>query len=495
MSRSPWFPLAGHTWRGMHNAGQTRPLAAGLVLAALALWLLPRATALSHDFLAGMVSAVAWVGLWWVQVEALLQQNRATLARLVPGHAQALRRSLVAQWLAFTALGVLLVAASLGAWDRWTAWAAGGGLLLFALTWLIRHPVLWLPVSVAFFGGLSQLRRFRADLVAARDAALAVLSDPLQGPLFLALGALVLGLLLLRAIGDGNGAHRRHTERRDRMLALNRAMQSGQGLPAKHQTGWTGSLHRLAALPWQALMARQLQPGVSPAAIGRLNLVLAGPSHWARQLGVALLVLLFVMLPLVALFLWLPPSRSGQSPMDAMRYGLCMGLFSMGLNPLMQLSGALSARRREQGLLMLAPGVPQGRALRDAWAAYQVRQFLIGWGLCTAGTWVLVGVFGSADAQRFVAGFAAGCLPLVRLAWRDWARLKDSGLRSTRSVQVASLAVLGGGTLTGTVAEKLALPSGLSLGLGVLAALTLGAWAWARRDRLPAPFPVGRLQG
>ena len=141
------------------------------------------------------------------------------------------------------------------------------------------------------------------------------------------------------------------------------------------------------------------------ASMGRLNLLLAGPSHWARQVGVGLLIVLVVVLPLALLMAWLPPSKSGKDPMSAMRFGLCMGLFSVALNPLMQLSGALVARRREQGLLTLAPGVPQGAALRDAWSAYLVRQFFIGWGLCAAFALGLMLAFAGPGAAQFVAAF------------------------------------------------------------------------------------------
>lgn len=489
------FRHAGHFWRGLRNAGHGRSLLAGVALLALTLWLLPQATAVPRDFLHGMVFACALLLLWWMQVESLLQQNRPMLARLVPGHVAALRRSLVRQWLLHTLVWTLLLLWQLDRWSQWAFWAAAVALVLFGLVWLVRHPLLWIVLSLLFFGGVFQLRRLKPGLVAARDAAQASLADPLTAGVWLALGALLGALLLHRALGGGGGAHRRMTERRDRLVAMNRAMQTGCGVPVKHQTGFMGGMHRLTGRPWQWLLARALRPGVAPASIGRLNLVLAGPSHWARQLGLALLIGAVVFLPLALLFAWLPPSKSGKEPLEAMRFGLCMGLFSMGLNPLMQLTGSLAARRREQGLLMLAPGVPQGAALRDAWTSYQVRQFFVGWGLCTAAVLGLMATASGPDALHFVGGFAAGCLPLVRLAWRDWARLKDSGLHGTRTVQVASLAVLGGGALAGALAEKMAVAPALSLGLGAALVAVFALAAWLRRDRRAAPFPVGRLQG
>lgn len=493
MASSLPFPHAGHFWRGLHQAGHTRSLLGGLALGALAVWLVPATTPIPRDFLTGMVGVSAMLILWWMQVESLLQQNRPMLARLVPGHAAALRRSLVLQWLLHTAVWTSLLVAQLDAWPRAAAWAAGLGVGLFVLVWLVRHPVLWLGVALLFFGSIIVLgRQLKVHVRALRDALQPALAEPGTAWLTLALGATVLALLLRWAIGSGGEAHRRLAERRDRMVAMSRAMQTGCGVPVRHQTGITGWVHRLISQPWQVLLAQALRPGAAPASIGRLNLLLAGPSHWARQLGMGLLIVVVVVLPLALMLAWLPSGK--QSPWDAMRFGLCMGVFSMGVNPLVQLGGALAARRREQGLLMLAPGVPQGAVLRDAWTAYQMRQFLIGWGLCTAGLLGVMLVWSGPGAQRFVAGFAAGCLPWVALAWRDWARLRIAPGRN-RSAQLIGLVMLGGATVAGGLAERLAVDPVASLALGAAVTAGLALWGRLRRAQRPAPFPVGRLQG
>lgn len=496
MPSSPRFPFAGHFWRGLHNAGHTRSVAAVIALAALSLWLLPLTTRVPRDFLLGMFSAVALLILWWVQVDSLLQQNRPMLARLVPGHVAALRRSLVQQWLLHTGVWTALILWQLGMpWGEWLAsagWAAGIGLLLFTLVWLIRQPLLWIVFALVFFGVVFQLRRLKPGLLALRDALTQTLAEPGLTLLAVALGGLLLAMLMRLAIGAGNAGHRRRAERREHLRAMSVSMQSGCGVPVRHQQGLMGWVHRLTGLPWQWLLTRSLRPGVPAASMGRLNLLLAGPSHWARQVGVGLLIVLVVVLPLALLMAWLPPSKSGKDPMSAMRFGLCMGLFSVALNPLMQLSGALVARRREQGLLTLAPGVPQGAALRDAWSAYLVRQFFIGWGLCAAFALGLMLAFAGPGAAQFVAGFSAGCLPLLGVVWRDWGRLRGSGTVGRRNVQTTGLLVLGGGSLAGALAEYLAVAPMVSLGAGAGLVAGLALWARSQQHLRGAPFPVGR---
>ncbi len=493
MSPQPFALHARHLWLGLRNGGQWRAIGLGVGAALLGIALAWRYAALPLDFMLGMAAALLFIGLWWAQVEGLLQQNRPMLARLVPGHAAALRRSLLVQWALHTGVWTLLLHARMGPDASWALTALLIGTGLVVLAWLVHQPLLWLPLSLLFFGGLSQWRGMKPSVLSGWESVQAQFADPALALACLAIAAMLLGALLRPLIGTGHGAHREHAERRERQKAVGRAMQSGCGVPVKHQSSALRWLYRFISAPWTALLARQLRPGVPAASMGRLNLLLAGHSHWARYVGMGALIVLGVVLPLVVLLAWLP-AKGGKSAFDAMRFGLCMGVFSVGLGPLMQLPVALISHRREQGLLMLAPGVPQGRALRDAWWDYQLRQFLIGWGLCTALCMGLTWALGGPSALRYVAGCAAGCLCLCPLVWRDWSRIRTEG-PWLRNAQWSNLAVLGVGSLSGAMAEYLAAPPAWSLLTGVVLAFGAGAWARARHQRgapSASPFPVGR---
>jgi hypothetical protein len=413
------------------------------------------------------------------------------LARLVPGHAEALRRSLRLQWGLHTAfwagLGLLLTNS-----NAWALWLLGVGSSLGLLVWLVLHPLLWVAVGLGLPLGLVVLRKQVGPLAPHLEALHNALANPGPAAFSVAVVAAIWVALMGLAIRHGDGRHRRHAELRDRVRQASLAMRQGGGMPVRHQVGFWGWMHRLISSLWQHLLRRGLRPGVAPASIGRLNLLLAGPSHWARQAGWAIFLTLLIGLPLGALLAWLPSPKSGQAPLEAMRFGLCMGVFSLGMNPLLQLGASMLSRQREQGLLALAPGVPQGAVLRKAWTAYQVRQYLIGWSLCTAFTMGLMAAYGGPSALRFVAGFAGACLPMVSMAWRDWGRLKSGGALGG-SLQASNLAALGAATLAAGLAEYLAVPVLVSLGLGAVLALALCVAAGFGRGRRSAPFPVGRI--
>lgn len=493
MSLHPLGLPASHIWRGLRNGGQLRYIAMGAGAGLLGIALAWRYTTVPLDFVLGMATAMLLMALWWTQIEGLLQQNRPMLARLVPGHTAALRRSLLAQWALHTATWTLLLHTRMGPDTPWALTALIVGTGLVVLAWLVSQPLLWLPVSLLFFGALSQWRRLKPAVLNGWETALTQLAEPAQALASLALAAVLLAALLRPLIGTGHAAHREHAERRDRQKAVSRAMQSGCGVPVKHQSSALRWLYRFIAAPWTALLARQLRPGVPAASMGRLNLLLAGHSHWARYVGMGTLIAICVVLPIALLMAWLP-TRGGKSAFDAMRFGLCMGVFSVGLGPLMQLPVALISHRREQGLLMLAPGVPQGAAMRDAWCAYQLRQFILGWTLCTGLCMGLTVALGGPSALRYVAGCAAACLCLSPLVWRDWSRVRTEG-PWLRNAQWSNLAVLGVGSIGGAVAEHLAAPPALSLLTGLALAVGAGAWARARHrqsGRVGSPFPVGR---
>lgn len=483
-ARSQAFPHAGYLWRGLVNLGQLPSMLGAVAVVVLAVLLVPRFTPVPQILLLGMACGFAAFLLWWMQVESLMQQNRPMLARLVPGHVAALRRSLVQQWLLHT-LGWTLVCAAATQWQHVPFIACGIGLALFALVWLVRQPWLWLLAGV----GLPTLAIQHQTVLSATRALAADLPTAL---VLMAILMLLLVALLPLALQTGHAAHRARAARRERLLQMSRAMSAGTGVPVRLQVGLLGGLQRACDIPWRWLLRVSLRQGSHPVRIGHLNLVLAGSAHWARQVAV-----LALLLPLFALPLFMRGELSAPA-LNAMRFGLCIALFGILLNPSLQIGCNLASRRGAQGLLMLAPGVPQGAELAQRWQRYLALQFLVGWLLATGLVMAPMLVFASQGAQNFCAGYAAGCLPLVTAAWRDWARLKGSGA-GFLGPQSGFGAPLVAGMVSGGLCEMLELPPAVSLGASLLLTAVLVAvarWRWQQAQqgrRNVSPWPVGRV--
>lgn len=134
---------------------------------------------------------------------------------------------------------------------------------------------------------------------------------------------------------------------------------------------------------------------------------------------------------------------------------------------LAQWPAMLWATRREQALLRLLPGTPQGVAL-NRWLALQ----LSGLQALTAAPFLVLS-------------------PLAVLTlWRDWPRLgAPQGVFSTAMLPV----------IAGVTAAAYAWVTGSCQGAGPLALrvlplwLALAAWRWRVLGSKPAAWPVGRL--
>lgn len=456
------FPHAGYAWRTLRNQGHLLQLALGLLFAALMVGLALKFLPSSGTFWLGLVSGIAALLLWHFQVDGLLQQNRPMLARLVPGHVTALRRSLLRQWLLHT-----------GVWTVWLCtffpstgaplMAAGFGAALVALAWAARQPWLWLAYALGFVALMVQWGSQAPALQAAFSSQQPMAGWPWAAFVLLASGAALPGLL-----STGHAAHRRNAAQRENMRLMSAAMMQGGGMPVRLRSGWLEALERLVDWPWRRLLARELNGGSWPAAtkqpgrVGRLNLVLAGSSHWARQAGLlAWLVLLFG-LPFWAMETWRQPNPSnGTRAINLMCISLCYVAFGVALSPVVRIGAHLRQMRREFDLLRLAPGVPPMPVLGRRWSGHLAAQFLLGWTLATALVVLPMLAWGSADAVRFSAGFAAGCLLLLPLAWVHGATLTGE---SRWSPQVTNMSSIVMGSVVGGVCQGLEVAPLHSLG-------------------------------
>lgn len=431
-------------WQWRRNDGSLWALRLYAVLSVLllvlpagaALWWMPLRAAAA---VVGVLAFLAVVLCWAVQLGAWLRLDHPHVAHAVPGHSGALRVATVGLWLGLVALCGLT--AAVGGWlldggaYLGLAVALGAATTLFLLALAVRWWWLWLPLSLgpAFMGeptwrgwvvgtGLGLQRLWQAQ------------------PWTVTLAVLLLQALLLPLVfGRGDGRHARAYAARERMRRIAADGTAGHKpmLAAYGRWGeWLGQPWQRLADAWLAQVCRRAQP-TPRSAMARAEVVLHGPQHWVRFLSTGLLVQVTV-----ALCLWVTVRMTGtQLPvlLEGGHVGISIGLTSMALSAVMTLPAALWHTRREQALLALLPGVPQGAALSRALAWRQLRQCL--W------TWVVM-----LPALCLVAGgLSAFALSRWPGAWLPWL-----------------LAVL-------------ALTAGLL------------AWRWRRMAELPQALPAGRL--
>jgi len=437
--------------------------------------------------IAGMLDATLQL-LWAMLVPSLLEQNHPTLARLVPGHLDRLRRTALAAWAACAGLGSLLlwlalpVAVSLPALLPALLLAhAALGVYLF---WAMRFWPLWFLAWLlpATFNALHLSRHLQALWVALGQC------WQEQSTLMTLLGLSLLAGLLAKGLDAGHAAHRRRYDATQRM----RLAMRGQFAAAvtADSNPWGRAVPRRLSLPDHAIAAwlRHLlaQANTTPRSVmSRAEVVLHGPHHWLRQGVSTLLVLMVVATCFAAVLAFIDPQFSVHWRSGA--FGMAIGLMSMGINPAFMLPAMLWHSRREQALLRLLPGMPQGQALNRAVARLQLRHTLTAWLLCTLAQGLLAWVAGYPAALVLAMAALPVCVawPLPAPAWLR----APGGLQAI--VPFAAYLLL--------VAALMGLHRGLELPLWTLAVLSIGlslfvgGWRWRRLLAAPAALPAGRL--
>jgi len=167
--------------------------------------------------------------------------------------------------------------------------------------------------------------------------------------------------------------------------------------------------------------------------------------------------------------------------------GIAFGLAIAGFNPGFALRNMLWHTRREQALLALLPGMPQGGRLNRAVAFVQLRHFLIAWGV----TALLLGGLALLTGNPSVLSLSIAALPLGLL---NLARA-PAAMRAPTPWTV-SRPVLGfllvNAVLWGLCAWLTWLIWPLAVASLVLSAALL-AWRWRALDQAPSALPAGRL--
>jgi len=475
-------------WR-QSNADSSRWARAsfyGVVLAGLgvALWFMPVVQV--RIAIACTVLVLASFGLWVLLLVNLLQQNHPTSARLVPGHLRRLRQATLIAWLLIgAAQGVL-------AW-----WALAGHVPLPPLVlaaaavgvcaaWGQRH---WLWAVALYMAPFFVVPLHLHEHLAPQWHALVDLWQ-LQPWGWLALGLVVLGALLVRVYGSGDASHRAAYEKRQRMLKLARSGMTGNraGIAALGRFGeWFAWPVDTLAASWLSRLLARAQPKQASLAnvMARAELVLHGLQHWLRHGASVGLTLLCVGLG-CALAFGLLGVASGPFFSSA-TFGIAFGLGIAGFNPGFALRNMLWHTRREQALLVLLPGMPQGRQLNRAVAFVQLRHFLLAWGL----TSLLLGGLALLTGNSSVLSMSIASLPLgVLNLTRAPATLRAPTPWTTSRPLLGFFllnAVLWG--LCAWLSGLVWLLAGISLALSA----ALLTWRWRVLAQAPSALPAGRL--
>jgi hypothetical protein len=480
MARAPVLQVAASAWRVLNEPGTRWPwmlLVMGLLSLVPMELVLPDGASvrLTRNVLTVLLSCGS-LGLWLMFVFNVLRQNHPHWARLVPGHVAALRRALY-----IGAAGVAVGTAMAAAWAGWS-WPVVA-LIVTALCAMLACALRWPWVWLLFTAVLVTLSwQVKWGLWALMALAWR------ETPWAFAAAVLAASGLALRAVVLSGGP--RHARAHAQVVA-SAAMMRGEPLDERAKrlfsAGWLGPT-RWGAWLYAAWMHRLLARP-SGALKGRLALGLGPQAHWSGIITSALYVTLLLLL--VSTLRWVLPEHQLAS---ISQEGFLVGVALVGLVAPLQLPYALWSSRREQALLALLPGAPQGPQL-NRWLAVRLA------GLDLAVTLGLIGIVVSFSAlasfedrlarldDAVLAALVLG-LPLALTLWRDWSRARaPSGLLQwgviAASVAIGVLAtawVYGYGRRWYELAVWTA-----------LVALPLALWRWRRLQHLPAAWPVGRV--
>ncbi|MEO6276391.1 hypothetical protein [Roseateles sp.] len=472
-------------WRqsNMDSSRWVRVVFYGVVLALLSvvLWFMP--VVQMRIAIACTVLVLALFGLWVMLLGNLMQQNHPTTTRLVPGHLRRLRQATLLVWLLISSLqGVL-------------AWLALAGrvplppLLLATAAvgvgagWAQRH---WMWAIVLYVTPSLVVPLHLQERLAPQWHALADIWQ-VQPWGWLALSLIVLGVLLVRLFGTGDASHRVFYERLQRMLKMARSAVTGNraGMGALGRGGeWFAWPVDALASRWLSRLLARAQPQQA-SVMARAEIVLHGIEHWLRHGASVGLTLVSVGMG-GALTFELLGVTSGQS-FNSATLSLPFGLAIAGFYPGFALRNMLWHTRREQALLALLPGMPQGGRLNRAVAFVQLRHFLIAWAASTLLLGGLILLTGNPSVLSMsIAALPLGVLNLTRAPATMRAPTPWTVSRPVLGFMLLNAVLWGACAFMNSLIWPLAAAS-LTLSAALL------AWRWRALSQAPSALPAGRL--
>jgi hypothetical protein len=288
--------------------------------------------------------------------------------------------------------------------------------------------------------------------------------------------AFVLGRTALRR---GDAAHRAQVVQNAILLAALQDEKPADFYRLSKRTNKALALFQTPFRVYASWLLAHPRPGQAHA-LARAELGLGARTHWVMQL--ANTGAIFLALTLAACgyeLVWGNAWEVFSNPVTL------LGLGIITLVPLANWRIALRLTTKEQTLMLLLPGMPQGAELNRALALRHLRHLFVSW-LAMAALAVLLPwpSFMRADALLL----AVVSLPLIPLAIQDWSRVAPSAAKLWLTV-----------ILAGPVWISVALVAlHLYVSMYWLAALSLFAfvattgWRWKKLARFAQAFPVGQ---
>lgn len=417
------------------------------------------------------IIVVAFAMMWWAYFvgSALMQCTPANL-QLVPRLPSLVKLAAAALWLAGSLALALMMALQFGNLIPWWIVMA---LAMLVLAWLARLPrlvILPFALSLGFFA--PQIRHIDFN---APDAGILAVA---------ALATLAFAVFTLALLFDLEGERGYRVQKR---FHLERAARPSspfhQLAPRLLNTLTSGRPLYLWML--KRALATESQPT-------KLIVFVFGPkAHWSNLLW-GLFLTFWLTFPLwLSLPIW--DSEKAHGFVNALMIPLGAILFvQTTIRPMLFLP-----TRREQGLLLLSPGAPQGRELNREVAQILLRLFPVHWLglLCVfAIPMGLLGRHGEAFILHALATALVGGLFGLGAELKSYARMKsrpefDIGEALKRTfLALISIAPL---ALTGALFGSKAYLELLAVYL--ICALVFVAARWRRMIDGPAVVPAGRL--
>ncbi len=430
----------------------------------------------------GGVMLIVFHGAWMMVGFSLQEQNHPNAARCVPGQLQTLRVAALLGWAGFTALATAACWVMLPPGLGWQPMLLVNAVVTVFTLWSLRAWWLWIAMT---FGG-PLLGALRAQLEPLAQAALSLWQTNTPGVLALAL--LALAGLVSAIFGNGDARHRRVYERQRAMRQAQRLQMQGKAVSPAEALGGLDTLSR----PFDALLWAWRRHVLVHAdnrrvrsVMARAELVLHGNQHWTYQLLalVSLTAFLAALTSLVLVFTSVP----GAELMRHGSFGIAIGLGSALLQPALARSQALWQSRREQALLRLLPGVPQGTALNRAVAWMGLRHALV---VCL--------IFGATMLP--LAWVSDNMLPVwmavAALPWAVWAATRSPARMQAPSALTAAVPMFlcfMSAVIAQTACQVLGLPLVAAAGSVLVVSVLWGRWRWLQLDAQPTALPAGRL--
>lgn len=432
----------------------------------------------------GVPTAIVMLTLhigWMVVCANLQMQNEPAAARFVPGHVPALQLAAGVGWVVCTLAGTALLGLALPPMVSWQALLLGNAAVALFSLWSSRFWWLWL--ALCLYAPLIGV--FRAWLQAPLEAAYGLWVQHTDS--LLALGLIGMAALVPLAFGHGDARHRRAYERQRRLQEIQRMFQEGrQATPAQAFT----SLERFSR-PFEAAIDAWRQRVVTQAdnlrprsVMARLELVLNGNQHWTYQALTALTVALSLGASLVLVVAF--SAASAAEVLQHGAFGMAIGLASMASTPTLA-RPVLWQTRREQALLRLLPGVPQGAAQNRMVAFIGLRHGL-------GATAIAAGLIGLLAAVTDQWGLM--WLPAIAVPCTLWtvtqapARMRPPGAMTT-VLPVGAYYLLAG--LGYVATQRFGVPM-LPLMAALLSVGLAAGWVrWRRLSGQPPALPAGRI--